>query len=285
MLRSAGLPIAGPPQPHYNRLEFGMTKTLLIYERPTALNRERHRHAHLNTLTQDMRFAASSNSFLLAATELADAAMHYPTVFIGPAEGPFTLAVLVGLQDGQNSHIDANGHWQEGRYVPAFVRRYPFVLAQTEDTPEGGNRAAEDDDLTVCIDEASPALSGVGDLAPAPGATPLFTPEGTNAPLLDSAVHFLEQFNAQMRRTREFATELHNFGLLQKQVIEVKKGDKTMALDGLYVVVESRITELKANQIKRLAEKGYLGWVYAHLLSMRNVQRLASLEDRPELHN
>ena len=251
-----------------------MTKTLLIYDRPVALNRERHRHVHVAQGSLDMRFASGTNSFLLAATELADAAVNYPSVFVGQPEGPFTLAVLVGLSDGVNLFVDAQGHWEPDTYVPAFVRRYPFVLAQSE--------AGSDDSLSVCIDEAFAGLSGLGSEAPAPGSQPLFTPEGNNSPFLDSAVGYLEQFNMQMKRTRAFATELADFGLLQKQVVEVKRAGKTAALEGLYVVSEERLNNLKANQIKRLAEKGYLGWVYAHLLSLRRVQHLASMEDLRE---
>ena len=245
-----------------------MTKTLLIYERPVALNRERHRYVHLDTQLQTMHFAKTSNSFLLAATELSDAAMHYPSVFIGRPEGPFTLAVLVGLQDQQNLFVGDDGRWMPGTYIPAFVRRYPFVLAQADED--------SDADLSVCVDESYPGFSGWQGQAPAPDSQPLFTAEGENAPLLGNAIHFLEQFNAQMKWTRAFAAELADFGLLQKQVIEIKRGRDTQAIDGLFVVDEKRLVQLKANQIKRLAEKQYLGWIYAHLLSLRHIKTLAA---------
>lgn len=247
-----------------------MTKTLLIYDRPAILSRDRHRHAHLNTALNDMRFAAASNSFLLAATELNDAALHYPTVFVGPEGGPYTLAVLVGLRDGQNLFVDAEGHWEQGAYIPAFVRRYPFVLAQDDKAPGG--------EFDVCIDENHRGFSGLEGSAPAPGSQPLFLPDGSNAPLLDAAIGYLTQFNAEMKRTRDFAAELDAFGLLEKKHIEVRRGSDTAALEGFRVVSEPRIAQLKANQIKRLVEKGYLALAYAHILSMRQVQRLAARE-------
>ncbi len=247
-----------------------MTKTLLIYDRPAMLSRDAHRHAHLDTSLSDMRFAATSNSFLLAAAELYDAAAHYPTVFIGPEGGPYTLAVLVGLRDGQNLFIDAEGRWDKNAYIPAFVRRYPFVLAQ-DDNPE-------DDGFQVCIDETHRGFSGLDGSAPSPKGLPLFLPDGTNAPLLDSAITYLQQFNAEMKRTRAFAEELNNFGLLEKRHIQVKRPDGNAALEGFRVVAEERIAELKANQIKRLAEKGYLSLAYAHIMSMRQIQRLAARE-------
>jgi hypothetical protein len=252
-----------------------MTKTLLIYDRPVSLNRERHRHLHIDPNVQSMAFAKNSNSFLLAATELADAAMHYPTVFVGQPDGPFTLAVLVGLHDQQNLFIGDDGRWAAGAYVPAFVRRYPFVLAQADDD--------SDADLSVCVDEAHTGFSGWAGQAPAPGAVPLFSADGSNSPMLVGAVTFLEQFNAQMKRTREFAALLADFGLLQKRVIEIKRGKDVQALDGLYVVSEERIAELKANQIKRLVEKQFMGWIYAHLLSLRHVQVLADKQPEPAL--
>lgn len=247
-----------------------MTKTLLIYDRPAILSRDRHRHVHLDTSLNDMRYASTSNSFLLAATELPDAALHYPTVFIGPEGGPYTLAVLVGLRDGQNLFVGSEGHWEQGAYIPAFVRRYPFVLSQDDNSPGG--------EFDVCIDENHRGFSGLDGSPPAPNGQPLFLTDGTNAPLLDAAINYLKQFNAEMKRTRDFAAELDGFGLLEKRHIEVRREGNTSAVEGFRVVSEPRIAELKANQIKRLAEKGYLALAYAHILSMRQVQRLAARE-------
>ncbi|RYF25696.1 MAG: SapC family protein, partial [Comamonadaceae bacterium] len=117
---------------------------LLFYERAIALNRERHQKLKIQLKANHFAFAKKTNSVLIAGSEFAEAAREYPIVFVGNEGGPFTLAALVGLNDKDNVLVNDNGSWEPDTYIPAFIRRYPFVLA--------GSEGAES--LTVCVDEA-----------------------------------------------------------------------------------------------------------------------------------
>ena len=96
---------------------------MLFYERPVALNRERHRLLRLAPAANHYGFAARTNAVPIASTEFAEAARDYPIVFVGEEGGPFNVAALVGLRDQQNLMVDGEGQWATGCYVPAFARR------------------------------------------------------------------------------------------------------------------------------------------------------------------
>ncbi|MDO8299945.1 SapC family protein [Lacisediminimonas sp.] len=239
---------------------------MIFYERAIPLNRERHQSLKVLHKQNDFGFAAKTNSLLLAGSELAEAARDYPVVFVGNAEGPFTLAALVGLESNRNLFVDAQGNWSANTYLPAFARRYPFVLAGVDGS----------DDLTVCIDEASPWLGAVEGEA-------LFDAAGKETPYLNSVLDFLRLFHNEMTRTRAFGSKLQELGLLVPKVISVDREGQKQQLEGLWVVDETRLAGLSDEQGLSLLRSGYLGWIYAHLLSLGNVARLARKMDELRL--
>ena len=240
---------------------------MLFYERAVTLNRERHQKLRIQPVPNHFAFAAKTNAVPLASTELAEASRDYPIVFAGPEGGPFSLAALVGLRNDENLLIDAAGKWDGSAYVPAFARRYPFVLAQTDDTQ----------DLTVCVDETYAGLNDERGEA-------LFEEGGKESPYLLRVLEFLRAFHADMQRTGAFAARLHELGLLVSKVItiEQQRNGKTErgALKGLWVVDEEKLRGIDDARVVELFRNGYMGWVFAHLLSLANVDRLAKRLDR-----
>jgi hypothetical protein len=240
---------------------------MLFYERAVALNRERHQKLRIEPMPNHFAFAAKTNAMLLASTELAEASRDYPIVFVGAEGGPFSLAALVGLRNNENLMVDEAGLWDTGSYVPAFARRYPFVLA------EGDDKSV----LTVCVDEAYGGLNDArGD--------GLFDEGGKESPYLARVLDFLRAFHADMQRTRDFAARLNELGLLVSKVItiEQQRGGKTerQLLEGLWVVDEEKLRGIDDARIVEIFRNGYMGWIYAHLLSLGNVRRLAKRLDQ-----
>lgn len=238
---------------------------MIFYENAVPLNREQHQGLRVKAGSNDYGFAARTNSLLLAGTEIVEAARDYPVVFIG-SEGQFTLAALVGLAGQRNLFVNAEGHWTPHAYLPAFVRRYPFVLAQA---------TSADESLTVCVDESSPLLSREE-------GEPLFDEEGRETAALANVLEFLRLFHAEMTRTREFANRLHELGLLEQKVITVDRKGEKQQLEGMWVVDEARLLQLPDETVLSLFRSGFLGWVHAHLLSLGNVTRLARRLDELE---
>jgi hypothetical protein len=237
---------------------------MIFYDKPVALNRERHRDLKLAPATGDFSFARHTNSLLIAATEVPDAALSYPVVFVGNPGGAFALAAMVGLRDQDNLFVTEGGAWDADSYVPAFARRYPFVLA------EGDGADAE---LTVCVDES---FAGLGN----EHGEPLFDADGKETPMLAGAVDFLRLFHAEMGRTHAFAQRLVELDLLVPKTIEVQQGGKKQVVDGIHIVDVEKLRALDDAALLALVRSGDMAIVDAHLLSLKQIGRLAARLDR-----
>ncbi|MBI3347897.1 MAG: SapC family protein [Burkholderiales bacterium] len=232
-------------------------KTLLIYDDLVSLNRDQHRGLKLAATDSPFAFASATNSVLIAATELPLAALDFPCVFI-EADGGHSLAALVGLRDHENLFVQPDGSWARGAYLPAFFRRYPFVLAE----------APGDATFTVCLDRAYAGLNTDKGEA-------LFDEQGVETPWLEEIKRFLLSFRQEMQTSRDFASQLAALELLQDGVIEYTLDGEKSTLRGFKTINEAKLRALGAATLKDLADKGWLGWAYAHLLSIQQVQRLA----------
>ena len=233
--------------------------TMIFYENPVALNRDRHRHLKLLRQRSQLGFARATNSVPLTIFEINAAMRDYPVIFVCGPNGQYSPAGLLGLRDNENLFVDADNNWKSGAYVPAFVRRYPFM-------------PAEDDkgQLTLCVDESFAGLSQTEGEA-------LFNEDGSESKLLQDAIEFLKLFQAEMQRTRMFCDRLAALGLLTPKTIQVKRSDgKQETLQGLYTVDEQKLRDLTDAQVLELFRNGYLALIHAHLLSMQNVQRLVN---------
>lgn len=233
---------------------------VLFYERPVPLNRTAHKDLRLKGVPS-MKFAAGTHSVPLTGVEFAPAARDLPILFAGKEIADAGPMALLGLRQDENLFIDGDGHWAPGSYVPAFVRRYPFVLAEKPAGREG-------DDFTVFLDEAYEGFgSDEGDR--------LFKEDGTDSELLTNAVGFLSEFQQQIARTQWFMEQLRKHDLLEPRNIHLQKGDKSINLNGLFVVSEEKLRQLDEKTAQEFLKEGVFGWIYAHLLSLANIDRLA----------
>lgn len=236
--------------------------TLLFYEKPVPLNVDVHLKVRLGSLGGDLSFAANTNSIPLAAVEFIDTAREYPIAFTGKEGGSLFPIALLGVRHNENLFITPDHRW-EGRYIPAFVRRYPFVLAEKDNA----------DDFNVYVDEAYRGFNSEdGDR--------LFTDEGEQTPLLKQALEFLGTYQGEIKRTREFVDRLESLDLLIPRVLEVVRNNEApLVLQGFSVVDEQRLAALADADLLALARDGYLALIYAHLGSLGNVTRLSERLD------
>jgi hypothetical protein len=236
--------------------------TLLFYQKPVQLNVDVHKTARLGALSGDFGFARTTNSIPLAAVEFFDTAREYPIAFTGKEGGALFPIALMGVRQNENLFVSADGKW-EGRYIPAFVRRYPFVLAEKENA----------EDFNVYLDES---YAGFG----AADGERLFTDSGEHTPLLKQALEFLSTYQGEIKRTRLFVERLQALDLLISRVLEVVRNNEApLVLQGFSVVDEGRLMALGDAQLLELARSGLLAWIYAHLMSLGSVPELAKRLD------
>lgn len=229
--------------------------TMLLYKEIKALNRDEHKVLKIKPAA-DCGFAANTHLVPLAGLEFFQAARHYPIVFIGQDEQLMPIALL-GLTEGHNSYLDESSQWQANTYIPAFVRRYPFVLAQDDA-----------DNFTVCFDAA---YAGWNE----DDGRELFNTEGENSAYLDEMIQFLQNFTHEMERTRELVKALNELELLTPRTLQLTHpSGESFLLRDFQAVDEARFSELTDEQVLSLHKSGFLGWIYAHLMSLGNANHL-----------
>lgn len=238
---------------------------VIFYERPVPLNRTEHKDLRLKPVP-NMKFALSAHSVPLTGVEFGLAARDLPIVFAGNTIEDAGPVALLGLRQNENLFVDAAGQWAPNIYIPAFVRRYPFVLAEKPAGQEG-------DDFAVFLDEG---YEGFGKTE----GERLFNDDGTDTELLKRAVGFLGEFQQNVARTKWFMEQLRKHNLLEARNMSLRKGapddpnGHVINLNGLFVVNEDKLREIDEKSAKELLHEGALGWIYAHLMSLNNIDRL-----------
>ncbi|WP_420407420.1 SapC family protein [Hoeflea sp.] len=225
----------------------------LFYHEPEAVNPERHAGKGL-VQNGDLGFAANAIVIPLMAAEMPAAMRSYPIVFSGPE---FMPVAVMGFREGENLFVDANGRWAEPHYVPAYVRRYPFILA--------GDDNAER--LALCVDK--PRLVEVG-TKENENARPLFE-KGEKTEIIDSALSFCEQYQGMYRRTREIMKVIAGTDLLAERNSKITLGDgKSFNISGFHLVDEARLQSMEDDSFLALRKADALATIYCHLASMNS---------------
>lgn len=231
---------------------------LLFYKKPVPLNSTDHKDKKINPAGRTFKFASGTNSVIIAGVEFSEVAKEYPIVFAQAGQSVVPVALL-GLRNEENLYVDDEGNW-DARYVPAFVRRYPFVLAET----------GQDGQRVVCIDEA---YEGFNDTE----GESLFDGEETT-PILKQAIDFLEEYQKQYQRTEAFVQRLKENDLLMELNAKIDMVDgQQFGLSGLLAIDERKLLQMEDDKALQFFRSGELSWVYCHLMSLGN---MGSMVDR-----
>lgn len=228
-----------------------MTDTALplFYRSPRVLTPGAHGQRSLAP-EPGYAFAATTNAVPLVAEEMAVAGRHFPVVFSDEG-APHPVAIL-GLRGQQNLFVEADGRWRAGAYLPAYVRRYPFIFLENEQRTE----------LTLCIDESADAL--------VPGRDrPLFDEAGQPTALTRNALAFCRDYQAQHLLAAAFTAALAEAGLLVDHRADVTlRGGERLSLAGFKVIDADRFAQLPDATFLAWRQKGWLPLAYAHFFSI-----------------
>ena len=235
------------------------TQQPLFYKKVVPLNKEKHSKLYIEPI-EGFAFAKDTNSLYIAAVEFGKVSREYPIVFGQEAESGIFPVVLLGLKNNQNLFVDAKGNWN-AEYIPAYARRYPFILASQ------GN--GEDQQFAVCIDEGYPGFNTAKE------GQALFDGKGEQTPILKQAVDFLKDYQNHVVLTNQFCKNINELGLLEPMQanVEMKSGDK-LSLGGFQCVNREKLANLKPGKLADLVKTGQMELIYAHLFSLTNVAGL-----------
>ena len=230
----------------------------LFFKDPQPLHREQHGGKALFR-TGGFGFAQGAHALPLLMEEFVRAASSYPILFANEKE-PLPLAAT-GIQPGKNLFVDAQNHWQGGCYVPAYVRRYPFVCGRMEGQ----------EDLVILADMGSGMIV---DQDSTEGAEALFQ-EGKPSELMEQIKNFCFAFEQQLATTRGFVTALREQNLLAtKDITFTAPGGESHKMTGLLVVDEEKFAQVPNEVFLDWRGKGYLTAIYAHMTSLGNFEQM-----------
>jgi hypothetical protein len=238
-------------------------RAAFFYQDPVILDREKHKNFKIKE--GNAQFALKSPLVPLLASEFTSASQEYPILFSKDANGQWMALALTAVQDGNNTFVNADGIWK-ANYVPASIRRYPFILA---DQGNGQMSLAADLKATHFGDEGEA----------------LFDDKGEPTEFTRNLLPMLADFQNQILSTAVFLTKLDDAGLLTQQNFEIKLADmRTAQVTGLWLVDEALFRQLPDEKVTAWFRQGELAVVYAHLLSLRNLPVLLErVKDTPAL--
>ncbi|MCH9048914.1 MAG: SapC family protein [Proteobacteria bacterium] len=235
-----------------------MSSQPLFYKNIVPLNKEVHGDWSVEAVS-NYKHTSDTNSLYIAAIEFVKAANEYPIVFgIGSDDAVFPV-VLLGLRKNENLYVNKKGEWL-ANYVPAYVRRYPFILAT-------GDEAS--DNFTVCIDDDCPGFNKKGK------GTKLFDKDGNESELLNNSVEFLKEYQNHIQLTTLFCNNIKELGLLEPMKADVKLADgEEITLGGFMGVNREKLKALDSEKLVNLIKTDQMELIYAHLISLGNINSL-----------
>lgn len=233
-----------------------MTRQLLIYDDPVPLSSDSHRHVSVRSLP-GVPQAAGLNSVPVVLGEFDKVAAEYPIVFAGSGDSVMPLALL-GLGADENLFLDDQGNWT-GRYLPAFLRRYPFVFASDGD-----------DRLTLCLDMKYPGVNSDG------RGERLFDADGNRTQYLESTLRFVSDYQGQHAATQRFCKRIDDLGLLEEARAEAVLPDGSRRqLTGFRSTAADRLTALPDDAALALFRDDSLRMLHLQLASLEQMTALA----------
>ena len=230
----------------------------LLYEGLEPLNRNAHGNYKVRKVAGIAR-VATSHAIPVTVDEFSLAQRHYPIVF-SAGDNPVPLA-LMGLHEGTNTFFNADGTLiDQTAYVPAYLRRYPFVLARLRD---------DSDELSLCFDPTAEAVGEFED------GEPLF--DGDEPSDATKAIlQFCEQFEQAGQRTQAFMELLKEQALLMdgEVAIQPEGAEQPAIYRGFQMIDEEKFQALRGDELRKLNQNGGLPLIMAHLFSLAVIREI-----------
>lgn len=236
-----------------------LTGKVLLYENPEPLSLERHRGLGVKRMDRPFEFLRTATVAPLTVNEFGVACGSFPIIFAGDEKVP--LAVM-GIRKDENLFVTPDGQFERNLYVPAYVRRYPFIFANDE----------SNDKLVLCIDRGAATISDQPDIA--------FFEDDKPSKYTNDAIEFCKEFERQRRGTVEFTKICGEHDLFEQKTVTFQprnadgsEGQPQKIADYMSIS-EQKLNQMDPATLAKLRDQGVLQACYAHLISLLNWQRV-----------
>ncbi len=228
-----------------------------MYSQIMIINSGEHKESAVKAYN-DFSYASKIMHTPITAPEFYESCKDYPILFIKDGASNWSASAVIGYQEDQNLFVDEKGSWEKGRYIPAAIRRYPFIFV-----------ANEEKELMLGVD--SNALSDAAE----DKERKLFDGEKPSE-FTTKVLEFMNQFQADATATANFIKQLEEWELLEEKTMQVTtpKGEK-FSINGFYIVNEEKLQHLSKKKKQEICDNNAYPLITAHLISLSNVQRLS----------
>jgi len=208
--------------------------------------------------TENATWIVGQHAIPLTAEEFVHASRNYPIVFSN-SDTPVPLA-LMGLNEGVNTFFDETGKLTDPVYVPAYVRRYPFLLAKLN---------PESEELSLCFDPTSDLIGDFSD------GNPLFI-DGQPSESCQATLDFCRNFEEAGFRTQAFVDELMKHGLLMDGEVAIQQqgNDQPFVYRGFKMIDQEKLRELRGDVLRTMNQSGMLALIFAHIFSLEHMSEV-----------
>lgn len=239
-----------------------ITGNVLFYSQPEPLTPELHGKLGVKRMDGPFTFAKVGHAIPLTVGEFPLAAVTGPIIFVGDEKLP--IAVM-GLNAGENMFVRDNGMFEPGVYIPAYVRRYPFVFANDQ----------ANNQMVLCVDRKAEFIVEGGDMP--------FFENGQPSEYTKNCIEFCNNFEIERQRTLSFVQILKDLDLFEQKTANFTPmnpdgtpGEPQKIAD-YFGVSEDKLNKLPTEKLVELRDNGALSQIYAHMLSLVGWDRLIAL--------
>jgi len=231
----------------------------MFYRKPEPLNPETHGKLGVSRPNQPLGFLREAHAVPLTVSEFGLCANSYPIIFVGPEKTP---VAVMGVRQAENLFVDPEGRVNADFYVPAFVRRYPFVFA----ADQGSDR------LLLCVDTEAEMITDTPEMP--------FFENGQPTKYTQDAVEFCKEFERQRRATVDFIKLIESHDLFEEKAVTFSPRDangnetQPQKIADYWAISEEKLNQLSAEKFNELRDNGAMGAIYAHLVSLLNWSRV-----------
>lgn len=234
----------------------------LFYNGLEPLSSQTHANFRARQMTT-APFLVGQHAIPLTVEEFSLVQRYMPIVF---TTGPDAIPIaLMGLNEGINVFVDETGALTTTNlYVPAYVRRYPYMLAKLQPQAE---------ELSLCFDPTTDAIGPFDD------GEPLFD-NGQPTDLVKNILEFNRMFEEAGARTAAFMKELVELDLLMEGEVTIQPdgAPQPFLYRGFQMVNEEKLTDMRGDVLRKLAKSGMLPLLYAHLLSLAQMREIFQMQ-------
>lgn len=224
----------------------------LFYNDLMPLNSNDHAEWRMKS-SDTAKWLVGQHAIPLTVDEMVQAQRDFPIVF-SAGDNPVPLA-LMGMNEGVNVFVNEDGRVEEPVYIPAYIRRYPFMLAKLRN---------ESEELSLCFDPTADTVGIFDD------GERLFN-DAKPSEATQRVLQFCEQFEQAGQRTRVFMEELKKHDLLMDGEVSITQqdaGDKPFVYRGFQMVNQEKLRELRGDQLRSWNQNGMLPLIFAQIFSL-----------------